>query len=79
MARFVTGKTVSGELEGAVTKNTKTNVPRDERAWGAQFTTSWDVLEELYDEITADLDRLTNTRRARKPALAGSPLLNSSP
>lgn len=71
MARSAAGKTIPGETEGAAAKSTETAVARDERAWDAQFAASQDVLEDLSDEITADPDRLTDTRRAKKSALAG--------
>jgi len=54
MAPQVAEKTAPGRTESATAESTETAVTRDELVWDAQFAASRDVLEDLYDEITAD-------------------------
>ncbi len=54
MAPLVAEKTVTGRNEKPVTESGENAVALDEQVWDAQFAGSRDVLEELFDEITAD-------------------------
>ena len=54
MALLVAEKTLSKKTQGTTAESSDAAVSRDEQAWDVQFAGSRDVLEELYDEITAD-------------------------